>query len=41
MDTDSDLSDRPPVDIFVEEGELSNRDLEASANDPDLALSEE
>ena len=41
MDTDSDLSDRPPVDIFVEEGELSNQDLEASANDPDLTLSEE
>ena len=43
MDTDfdTDLSDRPPVDIFVEEGELSDQDPEASANDPDLTLSEE
>ena len=42
MDTDSDtdLSDRPPVDLFVEEGELSD-DLEATGNDPDLAPSEE
>ena len=41
MNTDSNLSDRPPVDIFVEEGELSDQDPEASANDPDLTLSEE
>ena len=43
MDTDSDTdtSDRPPVDLFVEEGELSDQDLEASAADPDLTLSEE
>ena len=41
MDTDTDLSDHPPVDIFFEEGELSDQDLEASANDPDLTLSEE
>ena len=41
MDTDSDLSDRPPVDIFVEEGEFSDQDHEASVNDPDLTLSEE
>ena len=43
MDTDSDtdISDRPPVDLFVEEGELSDQDLEASAADPDLTLSEE
>ena len=42
MDTDSDtdLSDCPPVDLFVEEGELSD-DLEATGNDPDLAPSEE
>ena len=42
MDTnsDTDLSDRPPVDLFVEEGELSD-DLEATGNDPDLAPSEE
>ena len=43
MDTDSDTdtSDRPPVDLFVEEGELSEPDLENSAADPDLTLSEE
>ena len=43
MDTDSDtdISDRPPVDLFVEEGELSDQDPEASAADPDLTLSEE
>ena len=43
MDTDSDtdISDCPPVDIFVEEGELSDQDFEASAADPDLTLSEE
>ena len=29
-DSDSDLPDRPPVDIFVEEGELSDQDHEAS-----------
>ena len=39
--SDTDLSDRPPVDIFVEEGELSEQDPEASVNDPDLTLSEE
>ena len=41
MDTDTNLSDRPPEDIFVEEGELSDQDPEASVNDPDLTLSEE
>ena len=43
MDTDSetDLSDRPPVDLFVEEGEISDQELETSVNDPDLTLSEE
>ena len=43
MDTDSDtdIFDRPPVDLFVEEGELSDQDLEASAAGPDLTLSEE
>ena len=43
MDTDSDTdtSDCPPVDLFVEEGELSEPDLENSAADPDLTLSEE
>ena len=40
-DSDSDISDRPPVDLFVEEGELSDQDLEASTADPDLTLSEE
>ena len=43
MDTDSDseLSDRPPVDIFVEEGELSDQDPDVTATDPDQTLSEE
>ena len=43
MDTqsDSDLSDRPPVELFVEEGELSDQDPEAPSADPDLTLSEE
>ena len=43
MDTqsDSDLSDRAPVELFVEEGELSDQDPEASTVDPDLTLSEE
>ena len=35
MVTDSDLSDRPPVDIFVEEGELSDQEPDATAADPD------
>ena len=37
MDTDSDseFSDQPPVDIFVEEGELSDQDLDATVTDPD------
>ena len=39
-DTDSDLSDRPPVDLFVEEGELSDSDQDPST-DPDQTLSEE
>ena len=33
-DSDSDFSDRPPVDIFVEEGELSDQDPDATT-DPD------
>ena len=43
MDTDSesDISDRPPVDLFVEEGEVSDQEHEISVTDPDLALSEE
>ena len=43
MDTDSDtdLSDHPPVDIFVEEGELSDQDPDVTAADPDQTLSEE
>ena len=41
MDTDTDLSDRPPVDIFVEEGELSDQELESATADPDQTLSEE
>ena len=38
---DTDLSDRPPVDIFVEEGELSDQELVTAAADPDQTLSEE
>ena len=43
MDTDSesDFSDRPPVDIFVEEGELSDQDPDAVITDPDQTLSED
>ena len=40
-DSDTDLSDRPPVDIFVEEGELSDQDPDVMAADPDQTLSEE
>ena len=42
MDTgsDSDSSDRPPVDLFVEEGELSDPDQDPTS-DPDRILSEE
>ena len=42
MDTDSDtdFSDRLPVDIFVEEGELSVQDPDAPA-DPDQTISED
>ena len=43
MDTDSDtdFTDRPPVDIFVEEGELSDQDPDVTAADPDQTLSDE
>ena len=43
MDTDSDtnFSDRPPVNIFKEDGELSDRDPDVTAADPDQTLSEE
>ena len=40
-DSDSDFSDRPPVDIFVEEGELSDQDPDVTATDPNQTLSEE
>ena len=40
-DSDSDYSDRPPVDIFVEEGELSDQDPDVAATDPDQTLSED
>ena len=40
-DSDSDYSDRPPVDIFVEEGELSDQDPDVTATDPDQTLSED
>ena len=33
--TDTDLSDRPPVDIFVEEGELSDQEHDTTVADPD------
>ena len=43
MDTDSasDFSDQPPVDLFVEEGELSDQDPDAVSADPDQTLSED
>ena len=39
-DSDTVVSDRPPVDIFVEEGELSD-ELDATVTDPDQSPSEE
>ena len=39
-DSDSVVSDRPPVDIFVGEGELSD-ELDATITDPDQSVSEE
>ena len=39
-DAESELSDRPPVDIYVEEGELSE-DQDATITDPEQSLSEE
>ena len=39
-DSDSVVSDRPPVGIFVEEGELSD-ELDATITDPDQSLSED
>ena len=39
-DLDSDISDRPPVDLYPEEGELSD-DQEVSFTNPDQSLSEE
>ena len=40
-DSDSDMSNRPPVDIFIEEGELSDQDPDVTVTDPDQTLSEE
>ena len=39
-DSDSVISERPPVEIFVEEGELSD-ELDATITDPDQSLSED
>ena len=39
-EADSDFSDRPPVDLYAEEGELSE-DLDLNATEPDQALTEE
>ena len=39
-DAESELSDQPPVDIYVEEGELSE-DQDVAITDPDQSLSEE
>ena len=39
-ESDSEQSDRPPLDIFVEEGELSE-DPDATTNDPEQSLSEQ
>ena len=33
-DSDSEFSDRPPADIFVEEGELSDQDPDVTVTDP-------
>ena len=41
VDTNTDLSDRPPVDILVKEGELSDQEHDTTAADPDQTLSEE
>ena len=38
---ESDQSDRPPVELYVEEGELSDQDQDVTATDPDQSLSEE
>ena len=40
-DSESDLLDRPPVDSYVEEGELSDQDQYVSITDLDQSLSEE
>ena len=40
-DSDSDFSDQPPGDIFVEEGELSDQDPDAVSTNPDQTLSED
>ena len=40
-DSDSDYFDRPPVDIFVEEGELSDQDPDVTATNPNQTLSED
>ena len=40
-DAESELSGRPPVDIYVEEGELSDQDQDVTITDPDQSLSEE
>ena len=37
MDSDSDLSDRPPVDLFVEKGELSDQDPDMTSTDQTLS----
>ena len=37
---ESDQSDQPPVDLYVEEGELSDQDQDVTAADPDQSLSE-
>ena len=43
MDTgsDSDMSDQPAVDIFVEEGEFSDQNQDVTVTDLDQILSEE
>ena len=39
-DSGTDYSDRPPVDLYAEEGELSE-DQECTTTEPDQAISEE
>ena len=41
MDAESELSDQPPVDIYVKEGKLSDENQDVTVRDPDHSFSEE